>query len=85
MLRNPAYRGRAAFGKTKVVPRNKPTKLARDNGPYTKHAKGSSRQKKQADWISISVPAIISDNMFARAAERLTENKKLSIRNNNAN
>lgn len=85
MLRNPAYSGNAAFRKTKMVPRNKPTKLARDNAHNPKRTYSSSRQRPKEEWITIPVPRIVEPSLFEKAAERLRENIRLSPRNNKKN
>ena len=82
MLKNPAYIGKAAYRKTQVAERLKPTKLARDNGLYPKRPKSSIRDRDQKDWITIPVPQIVSEDIFEKAHVQLQENKKLSPRNN---
>ena len=82
MLRNPAYTGSAAYGKTEVVERQRPTKQARDRNFYPKHVHSSTRDRPPQDWIRIPVPALISDEVFERAHQRLQENKRFSPRNN---
>lgn len=85
MLKNPAYKGQAAYRKTRVVQRNKPTKLARDRGFYPKHVNSSTRDRPRQEWITIAVPAIIDEATFEKAQEKLQENKKFSSRNNKKN
>lgn len=77
MLRNPAYKGKAAFGKTKCIPK-KPPRLR----PY----KGQSLHSKQPcsiehtpkeRWTFIPVPSIIDENLFEIVQEQLEENKRL--------
>ncbi|MBK7963558.1 MAG: recombinase zinc beta ribbon domain-containing protein [Bdellovibrionales bacterium] len=82
MLKNPAYCGKAAYRKTQVVERLRPTKLARDNGFYPKKPKSSTRDRDPKDWIIIAVPQIVSEEDFEKAKAQLQENKKLSPRNN---
>ncbi len=82
MLRNPAYTGQAAYRKTEVVERKRPTKQARDHTFYPKHVHSSTRDRPREDWIRIPVPALISEAVFARAHERLEANKRFSPRNN---
>ncbi len=82
ILRNPAYRGQAAYRKTQVVARTRVTKLARDHGLYPKHLHSSSRERAKEDWIYIAVPSLVSEKMFAKVANQLEENKKLSPRHN---
>jgi len=82
MLRNPAYIGRAGYRKTEVVDRVRPTKQANDHNFYPKHLHSSTRDRPPEEWISIPVPAIISEELFQRVHERLEENKRFSPRNN---
>jgi site-specific DNA recombinase len=82
MLRNPAYTGQAAYRKTEVVERKRPTKQARDHTFYPKHVHSSTRDRPREDWIRIPVPALISEAVFERAHERLEANKRFSPRNN---
>jgi len=82
MLRNPAYTGQAAYRKTEVVERQRPTKQARDHTFYPKHVHSSTRDRPLEDWIRIPVPALISEAIFERAQERLEANKRFSPRNN---
>jgi site-specific DNA recombinase len=82
MLRNPAYTGKAAYLKTQVVERVRPTKLAYDRNFYPKHVHSSTRDRSPEEWITITVPAIISEELFQQARERLEENKRFSPRNN---
>jgi site-specific DNA recombinase len=81
-LRNPAYTGQAAYRKTQVVDRKRPTKQARDHSCSPKHVHSSTRDRPQADWIRIPVPALISAEVFQRAPARLEANKRFSPRNN---
>jgi site-specific DNA recombinase len=82
MLRNPAYTGQAAYRKTEVVERKRPTKQARDRSFYPKHVHSSTRDRPQEEWIRIPVPALVSEAVFQRAHERLEANKRFSPRNN---
>lgn len=82
MLRNPAYTGHAAYRKTEAVDRVRPTKQAYDRNFYPKHVHSSVRDRPPEEWITIPVPAIISEEIFQQARERLTENKRFSPRNN---
>lgn len=80
MLRNPAYKGTACFGKTESIPRRvKVTRPLRRRGGFSPHW-NSSRQRPRQEWIEIPVPRIVSDETFAIAEERLEENKRFSRR-----
>ncbi len=80
MLRNPAYCGRAAFGKTRATnERPKITRPVRQRGArVSRHF--ATRDCPRADWIEIPVPPIVSDEMFELAAHRLEENKRFASR-----
>jgi site-specific DNA recombinase len=82
MLRNPAYKGTAAFRKTIRVNRIKKTKLAFDNSRGISKEPSSSRDRPKEDWIYIPVPSIISDREFEFAQQKLKDNIKFSPRNN---
>jgi hypothetical protein len=76
MLRNPAYREQAAFGKTKMSERHgKPTRVTRRRGE--RHGRRPARQDEPAEaWTLIPVPALVTDEQFERAQERLAENAR---------
>src|SRR5512132_2612266 len=81
MLRNPAYAGKAVFGKTMAVSEsaglNRAARLAgRTTGRAVKTVDRPAEQ-----WVHIPVPAIISEETFTRAAHRLADNKRFASRN----
>jgi len=82
MLRNPAYCGKACFGKTEVTERQRITKPLRAKGGYVAQS-GCHREKPREEWIEIPVPPIVSQETFDIAQERLTTNKLHSKRNTN--
>ncbi len=79
MLRNPAYQGSACFGKTELCARQRITRPLRQKGGYSRRS-SSSREKERSQWIEIAVPALVSQETFALAQERLAQNKQLSLR-----
>jgi len=79
MLRNPAYKGRACFGKTETVETKKITRLLRLRGGFSPRA-SSDRNKPREEWIEIPVPAIVTEDTFALAQERLKKNKLFALR-----
>lgn len=81
ILKNPAYMGKAAFGKTEVRARGTVLRRLRGRSSTPRHAKSSSRQKDRKDWITIDVPALVSEELYQGAAEQLERNKRLSKRN----
>ena len=79
MLRNPAYCGRACFGKTELRPRQRVTKLLRQRNGLS-NRDSAARERPTQDWIEIAVPALVSDEVFALAQEQLEQNKRHSRR-----
>jgi site-specific DNA recombinase len=79
MLRNPAYKGTACFGKTETASRQRITRPLRLRGGVGSRD-SAHRERPRADWIEITVPAIVEDDIFARARELLEQNKKLAPR-----
>ena len=81
MLRNPAYAGRAVFGKTQIL-QEQPAlnRRARLEGRTTPRA-SKTIDRPREEWIEIPVPAIISTETFERAARRLEDNKRFASRN----
>ena len=79
MLRNPAYKGQACFGKTTLAPRQRITRPIRMRGGIAPR-NSASHERPREDWISIAVPAVVSEETFALAQERLEANKVHSPR-----
>ncbi len=75
ILKNPAYKGEAAFGKTAVEPLR----------PRLRAQRGCSLQPKKAysthdvapeQWLSIPVPPLVDAALFEAVAEQLQENRQ---------
>jgi len=75
MLKNPAYKGTAAFGKTRIGPRR----------PALRPHRGAQEQPRRVystyevpidQWTFIPVPAIVSEELFEAVQETLEENRK---------
>jgi site-specific DNA recombinase len=81
MLRNPAYAGKAAFGKTESIERGALLRPIRTKNATPRRAKGAHRDKPQEQWIFIDVPALVSRDIFDAAQTQLTRNKRLAARN----
>src|SRR6201987_1659249 len=79
-LRNPAYKGTACFNKTQTGPRQKVTKPFRLSVRAVHGDKSSSHERPRDQWIEIPVPAMVSEETFAMAAERLADNKRFAPR-----
>jgi site-specific DNA recombinase len=80
ILRNPAYQGTACFNKTGIGPRQKVTRPFRLSGRAVHGEKSSGHERPRDEWIEIPVPAIVSEETFALAAERLADNKRFAPR-----
>ena len=79
ILRNPTYMGIACFGKTRTAPRQRVTRPLRMRGGFASR-NSASQERPRKDWIEIPVPAIVSEETFALAEERLAANKAFSRR-----
>jgi site-specific DNA recombinase len=79
MLRNPAYRGAAAFGKTRIAGRMRVTRALRRRGAIVS-SNSIGHERPREEWIEIPVPALVSEDTFARAQELLEQNKIRSRR-----
>jgi len=75
LLKNPAYKGLAAFGKTRVgerLPRLRP----RCGSPEQSRRCFSSYETKAEQQVGIPVPALVETALFEAVAEQLQENKQ---------
>lgn len=79
MLRNPAYQGKAGFGKTQIAARQRVTRTQRLTG-RSRRGETTSAERARDEWIEIPVPALVSEATFALAAQRLEENKRFAAR-----
>jgi site-specific DNA recombinase len=81
MLRNPAYAGRAVFGKTMVVHESPAlNRIARLQGRSIPRAHKTVDRPRE-EWTEIPVPAIVDEDTFDRVAQRLADNKRFASRN----
>ena len=79
VLRNPAYRGMACFGKTRVSSRMRVMRPQRRRG-VTMPSNTEGHERPRQEWIEIPVPALVTEESFARAQELLYQNKMRSRR-----
>jgi site-specific DNA recombinase len=76
MLQNPAYYGRAAFGKTRMMPRAKGVRLRPPRGrPLQPRETYVPKNTDQKDWVLIPVPPLIEPALFHAARRQLNENR----------
>ena len=80
MLRNPAYAGRAVFGKTQIIHAQPGlNRVARLQGrTVPRPVKAVDRPREE--WTEIAVPAIVDQDTFTRVQQRLEDNKKFATR-----
>ena len=79
ILRNPAYRGLPCFGKTRISARTRVMRAQRRRGIHTPNTT-ASHERPREEWIEIPVPALVTEETFARAQELLYHNKIRSRR-----
>ena len=77
VLKNPAYIGKAAFGKTKIGKKLSRARPIR-NAPEQSKWNYSVYDMEEKNWIYIPVPAIVDEALFVIAQEQLEDNKKAS-------
>jgi site-specific DNA recombinase len=75
MLRNPAYRGQAAYGKKRVGERRPRPRPVRGQPEIPKQPH-SLYSQPVAEHISIAVPALVADELFDAVQERLQDNRR---------
>jgi site-specific DNA recombinase len=75
MLKNPAYMGMAAFGKTQAGPLG-PRLRAQRGRPLQPRDPRSHRDTPPEDWLHIPVPPIVDAAVFAAVHEQLQENRR---------
>jgi site-specific DNA recombinase len=76
MLRNPAYGGSAAFGKTRAGPLA-PTKLRAQRGrPAQPRRAVTTMDVPAAEWLTVPVPPLVDPALVAAVQEQLAENRR---------
>lgn len=81
MLRNPAYRGMACFGKTQEASRRRrDNRAVRMRGHAPRRGPRTQQEAPKDQWILIPVPALVDECTFDLAQERLQDNKKFAPR-----
>src|ERR1700675_927725 len=79
MLRNPAYCGKACYGKTELRPRQRITRpLRQRNGVASRDS--ANHERPRQEWIEVPVPPLVSEEVFALAQEQLQKNTHHSPR-----
>jgi len=81
ILKNPAYKGAAAFGKTRIGPMRPRLRGGRNRREQPRNGQ-SSYDVPIKEWISVTVPAIVDEPLFDAVAKQLEENRKRSRQGN---
>lgn len=77
ILKNPVYKGLAAYGKTKVGNRIQTIRTRKNAFAQPKRNTSIYRVEKE-QWIYIPAPAIVDVNLFDAIQEQIRENKNLA-------
>jgi site-specific DNA recombinase len=75
MLRNPAYIGQAAFGRSRFVPAQPRLRPIRGR-PWLARKPNTRVPAARSEWIEIPVPALVEPELFAAAQAQLQENRR---------
>ena len=75
ILKNPAYKGQAAFGKTKVGPMQPKLRPQRGDPAQPRRAV-STRDVPEEQWLYIPVPPLVSEALFETVQTQLEENRQ---------
>jgi site-specific DNA recombinase len=81
ILRNPAYMGKAAFGKSEAAAAPRLLRARRGASPAPRRAHTPRKRSSPEKWITIHVPPIVSRELFEAAQAQLACNKRLAQRN----
>lgn len=78
ILKQSAYRGLAYYNRTRT--HHEAIGQAKRSGRGRRQT-AEHRPRPEAEWVEVSVPALLSESLWQRAQERLAMNKKFSRRN----
>src|SRR5262249_26288485 len=77
ILQNPAYYGKAAFGKTRMTPRAKGARVRPARGRPAQPKKANVPESTdQKEWVFIPVAPLIEPTVYRAAQQQLHENRK---------
>lgn len=75
MLKNPAYKGTAGFGKTRVGTLKRPLRAQRGQ-PLQPRRPYALEDVPREEWILVPVPAIIEPELYEAVQDQLAENRR---------
>ena len=73
--KNPAYKGTAAFGKTRTGPL-RPRLRAQRNGSLQPRRAVSDYRVPREEWVFIPVPPLIEEALYEAVQDQLAENRR---------
>ncbi len=82
MVRDSTYIGDHYYNKSESVPTKNPRNPEQK---YRKITKGSRKRRPKEEWFHVSVPAIVSPDLFHKVQVQLEKNKRVNTRNNSVN
>ena len=75
MLKNPAYIGQAAYGKTRRGPWEPPPRPFHGR-PFPPRKAVTTRGTPPEEWLRVPVPALVPEALFAAVQDQLAENRR---------
>src|ERR1035437_5134521 len=76
ILQNPAYVGRAAYGKTRMMPRTRKTRPRPPRGrPAEPRRSNTPVAVDSKEWVFVTVLPLVDERLFRVAQEQLEENR----------
>ena len=75
ILRNPAYSGTAAFGKTRIGPMPARLRPVRGGSEQPRRAHGVYNVAP-SEWIGVPVPPLVDEALFEAVREQLEQNRR---------
>src|ERR1051326_5819096 len=76
ILQNPVYQGRAAYGKTHMMPRTRKSRPRPSRGrPAEPRRSHSAIAVDQQEWVFVPAPAVVDRALFDAAQGQLRENR----------
>ncbi len=82
MVRDSTYMGDHYYNKSESVPTKNPRNPEQK---YRKVTKGSRKHRPKEEWFHITVPSIVSSDLFYKVQVQLEKNKRTNTRNNSVN
>ena len=77
ILQNPAYVGRAAYGKTRMMPRNRKTRPRPPRGrPAEPRRSNTPVAVDSKEWVFVPVPPLVNERLFHAVQAQLEENRR---------